>query len=166
MKKYSFSILAAMLILVSSCHKPSATATGGGNAGTWTFSGVTYHAAYSKVSAGVAGNSFYASSGVAYSGSDSTLSIQFYDMTSQTLTPGTYTIAHQLPPDSGQVYIAINTGGANGIPYNSTVGYGPETITVTTINGKTNVSASGIKLQSLSNYADSNSTLSLNVTQQ
>jgi hypothetical protein len=173
MKKHPFSILAALFILLSSCHHDNNnTTTGGGNGGSWTFAGVTYHAAYTKVGAGAAGYSFYASSGVAYSGGDSTLSIQFYNMTSALLMPGTYTIAHQVPPDSGQVYIAINTGGASGVSYGSTVGYGPETVVVSTVNGKSNITGSGIKLQNLgvnfvgANYADSNSTLNLNVTQQ
>jgi hypothetical protein len=65
------------------------------------------------------------------------------------------------------VYIAIYTGGANGVSYGSTVGYGPETVVVSTVNGKSNITGSGIKLQNLGvNYADSNSTLTLNVTQQ
>jgi len=173
MQKYSYSIVAVLIILLSACHHDNNnTTTGGGNGGSWTFAGVTYHAAYTKVSAGAAGYSFYGSSGVAYSGGDSTLSIQFYNMTSTLLMPGTYTIAHQVPPDSGQVYIAINTGGSNGVSYGSTVGYGPETVVVSTINGKSNITASGIKLQNLginfvgANYADSNSTLTLNVTQQ
>jgi hypothetical protein len=165
MKKYSFCIMAAIVLIISSCGKP-ATASGG-NHGSWTFNSVTYTAATTNVSAGAAGNSFYGFTGTGYTTGEATLSLQFYGSVTQgVLVPGTYVIAHQVPPDTGQVYIVINTGGTNGTTYGTLGGYGPETLTLSTVNGKYNLSGSGIKLTSLSNDADSNNTLSLNVTQQ
>ncbi len=155
-------VLVGILVLAA-CNKNTTPGGGSGNYGSWTFKNYTYPAVTCMEQAGPNGVELVAYSSTSPYAGD--VAVVF-----DTLTPpaGTYfvTTGGQLPYQSNQVYITKQDSLNDPYAYGAIGGNGTETVQVSFVGGKLHITGSGIKMFNLANYADSNSTLSLNITQQ
>ena len=162
MKNVISTILLTGILILASCGKDN-QGNSTGNYGSWTFKGYTYQAVTCQTQAGPNGIELVAFNSTSPYAGD--VQVVF-----DTLNPpaGTYyvTSGGQLPYVSNQVYITKKDSLSDPNVYAAIGGNGLETVQVTITGGKLHVTGSGIKLFNLSNYADSSSTLTLNITEQ
>ena len=154
MQKTILGVLAAGLLLITSCSKNNSSP---GN--SWTFRTVTYNATTCQGVASTLTASNLSGSNTATYG---TLECTF-NGTTLPASGSIDTVVSGVPTNNKQIGISATINGAS-TSYRATGGNGIQLVTVSVSNGKVAVSGSGIELVNTGTASDSSS-LTLNITQ-
>ena len=155
MRKVLFAVIAATILLATSCKKSSSTPN------QWSFEGNTYPVTTCADHSGsLIGTCTSANSTL----NGASVTVSFPGGADPTAS-GTYTVVNSYPTGN-QVQISMTTGGVSQLVYNST-GSGNAQVTVkVATNGYVTMTGSGITLQNSNNVTDTSGlTLSLTQTQ-